>query len=369
MTVLRGFIKKEIIQMLRNPVMVFSLLIMPIIQIFLFSYAITNEPKNIRIYIQNAQGDYLMNRIHEHSIASGWFLDSGSKKKDPFEAIRARQADVSLVAPPGGLSKNVKSGEATEIQVLIDASNVLRAQSVSGYIGAIISNVMREELSKGHSAPRKDRIDFKTRILFNPQMDTKTFTIPSVLVIIVAMSILNLVCMSIAKEKETGTMETLISAPIEKKHIILGKTVPFIGVSFFNMLSIVLVGILVFKVPFRGSFSVLLVAFAVFTFAMASLGIFMSSFCKNQQQALMFIMIVSFLLMMLSGAMFPVETMPAVFKIFANINPLTHFIYLARNIMLKGGHGEYYIKHILPMLAFGISLSIVGVIRFKQTIQ
>jgi ABC-2 type transport system permease protein len=370
--ILRGFLKKEIIQMLRNPVMVFALLFMPIVQSFLFSYAITNEPKNIKIAIDTAPSDYMMTRIYDHAIASKWFLKIPPTRRGLFEVVKAGKADVVLVAPPGGLTKNVVNGNKSEIQVLIDSTNVLKAQAVSGYIRAIVAKVLKEEMGKrdllapANAIPQN--INFKTRILFNPEMNTKMFIVPSVMVIMAAMSILSLVCISIAKEKETGTMETLISYPIEKKHLMLGKILPAITIAFFNYLSIMLIGLLVFHIPFRGSLFEFLLSFFVFSFAMAPFGIFISTFCNNQQQALIAIMMAAFLMMMLSGSMFPVETMPFILRIFANIDPLTHFTCLARNIMLKGCNIDYLVTHLGPMIAFGLFFSVTGTKRFKQTL-
>lgn len=365
--ILIGFLKKEIIQMLRNPIMVFAILIMPIIQSFLLSYSITNEPKNITIGIDAEPNDYLINRIYEHAISSGWFLKAPATIKGSFDIIQSGKIDVILVAPKGGLTRNIYREDGANLQVLINATNVLKAQSISGYIKAITSKVLTEEFSKQKTL-QNNNIKFQTRILFNPEMNTKLFIVPSVMVMIVAMSILSLVCISIAKEKETGTMETLISSPIGKRDLILGKTIPCIAIAMFNMITITILGLLLFKVPFRGGIVMFLASFFIFSFAMASLGILISTFCKNQQQALLAIMMVIFLSLMLSGAMFPVETMPNLLRGIANINPMTHFIYLSRNIMLKGCNLAYFIEHNWPMLAFGFIAATIGVRRFKQTL-
>ena len=367
--ILRGFLKKEIIQMLRNPIMVFALLFMPVVQSFLLSYSITNEPKNIRIAVDTCPDDYVMTKIYEKALSSGWFKKVDASKKDSFDMIKSGKVDVVLVSPSGGLTKSLgRMDKSAELQVLIDSSNVLKAQSVSGYIKAIVKNVLSEEIKRSNVSNKSEEVTFYTRVLFNPEMNTKMFIVPSIMVMIVAMSILSLVTISIAREKEMGTIETLISAPIKKSHIILGKTLPFIMVAFFNMISITILGLLVFSVPFRGGLDQFLLSFVVFSFAMCSLGIFMSGFCENQQQALLFIMMVLFISMMLSGSMFPVETMPFILRVFANINPLTHYTFLARNIMLKGGNYQYFFLHSAPMFLFGCVFLFFGLKRFKKTL-
>lgn len=187
--------------MLRDVVMVFALLFMPLVQSFLFSYAINNEPRNITIGIDSTPNDYMLNRIYEHALASGWFVKPTPFTRDPFSAVQSGHCDVVLVALPRGLTRALYRGDSAELQVLIDASNVLKAQSVSGYIQSICANVIIEELSKHTVIPSKN-VEFATRILFNPELDTKIFIVPSVMVMIVAISVLSLICISIAKKKK-----------------------------------------------------------------------------------------------------------------------------------------------------------------------
>lgn len=362
-----GFLKKEIIQMLRNPVMIFALLFMPIVQAFLFSYAITNEPKNINIAIASNPNDYVINKIYDKSISSSWFRKSESSSDDIFKTIQSGRADVILIPECGGFSNNINKN--AELQVLINASNVLRAQSISAYMKSIVFNVIKDDIiNKYNVNPNTQYINFKTRILFNPEMDTKMFIVPSIMVMIVGMSILSLVCISIAREKEMGTIETLISAPIKKTDIILGKSIPGVTIAFFNMLSITILGLIVFKIPFRGHLDQFLLSFFIFSFSFASLGIFLSTFCQNQQQALLAIMMVLFIFLMLSGGMFPIENMPYILRIISNINPMSHYTYLLRNILLKGGDYIYLIKHSIPMILFGSTILIFGIKRIKNTL-
>ncbi|MDR1034416.1 MAG: ABC transporter permease, partial [Holosporales bacterium] len=260
-------------------------------------------------------------------------------------------------------------GEGANIQVLIDASNVIKAQSTSAYIRHLTYSVVKEELAKKiENVTVPTVIDFKPRILFNPEMDTKMFTVPAVMVFVVAMTILSLICTSISKEKEIGTMETLISSPIKKRHIILGKVFPAIIVAFFNFVSIIVLGLLFFHVPFRGRIDMLIATFFIFCFAMSAIGIFVSTFCSSQQQSMLAVMMALFVMMMLSGGMAPVETMPIFLKGIAYANPLTHFIFLTRNIMLKGCNAIYFIKHTWPIMASGLVFMMVGITRFKQTL-
>ena len=365
--VLFGFLKKELTQMLRNPIMVFALLFMPIVQAFLFSYAITNEPKNITIAIDAKPNDVIMNKIYTRALSSKWFVKAHNTKNNAFKTVQNGIADVVIVAPKKDLTHDL-ANNCAEMQILINASNVLKAQSISGYMQGIVAEVLHDELKK-HNINDYVNFKFVPRVLFNPQMDTKIFIVPAIMVMIIMSTILSLICIAIAKEKEIGTMETLISAPIRKTDIILGKTLPYVGVALFNMLSILLIGLFIFHVPFRGHIDQFLLSFIIFCYAIGMLGVFLSTLCKTQQQAMLLLMMTAFIIMMLSGSMFPIENMPKSLQFFANINPLAHYTFLVRNIMLKGSSWTYFFQHAIPILCFGIIFTVLGLTRFKQTLQ
>ncbi|MDR2901945.1 MAG: ABC transporter permease [Lactobacillales bacterium] len=359
--ILWGFLKKEIIQLFRDPVMLFAIMIMPVVQVIILSQAITNEPKNLRLAIDIAPDDYLLHRVYDRAIASGWFVEIAPQKGDAIKVVQTGNADVALVPPPRGFTRSVERG-AGELQVLIDATNVLRAQAIDGYIQAITVDVVRDYIKQ------KNPINFTMRILFNPQLDTQLFLIPAIMSMLLFMSILSLSCISIVKEKEMGTIETLISAPIKKYHIILGKILPYIGVGLVNMILIQLVGILLFDLPFRGSLLQYGLSFAAFTIPSAAAGLLLSTYTNTQQQGMLGMMMIAFLSIMMSGAMFPIENMPLVLRWITYINPLTHYTYLVRNTVLKGDDWVYFFQHTGALLAIGFVLSVWAVKRFKTTL-
>ncbi len=363
MNTLWGFIKKEIITLLRDPVLLVGILVMPAVQVIVLGQAISLEARNLKLAIDTIPNDMVVSRIKDHALGSGWFIDFPNPKQSAIKAVQTGQADVALIAPSGGLTKALLRGEG-ELQILVDATNVLKAQSIEGYLQGIIAHVMNVEYHIQQTPP----INFTTRILFNPQLETQWFVVPAIMAILVFMSILTLVCISITKEKEKGTIETLISAPISKYDIILGKTLPFILVALINMFIIHLVSIVMFNLPFVGSPLMFILSFLVFCIPACGVAVWLSTYTKTQQQALLGLMIVAFLSMMLSGSMFPTENMPTILKWVADINPLTHFTYLLRNIILKGADWTYFIEKASYMLVIGIALCWMGIKRFKTTL-
>lgn len=363
MNTLWGFIKKEIITLLRDPVLLIAILIMPAVQVIVLGQAISLEAQNLKLAIDTIPNDTMIARIKDHTLGSGWFIEFPNTRQSAIKAVQTGQADAALIAPEGGLTKSLLRDKG-ELQILVDATNVLKAQSIEGYLQGIITQLMSTEYHTSIATP----ITFSTRILFNPQLETQWFVVPAVMAILVFMSILTLVCISITKEKEKGTIETLISAPISKYDIIFGKTLPFILVALLNMLIIQMVGVVMFGLPFVGSSLMFILSFLAFCVPACGVAVWLSTYTQTQQQAMLGLMIVAFLSMMLSGTMFPTENMPTVLKWIADINPLTHFTYLLRNIILKGADWTYFMKKAGFMLAIGIILCWMAVKRFKTTL-
>ncbi len=362
--VLKGFFKKEIIALVRDPVLMVAILIMPVVQMILLASAITFQADNLRLVMQNRPNDFIAERIYNHAIGSGFFVDAGQDaNRDPIDAVQSGAADVAIVMPESGLTYELVRG-AAEIQILIDSMNILKAHSVEAYLRGIIAKTLLDEANTEINMPVK----FDVRVLFNPQLNTKFFMVPSMVAILVFLSLLILISVSIAKEKETGTMETLISAPISKYDIIMGKVLPYVVVSFVVMLLMVIAGWLVFRVPFVGSQFMFLLAFLVFCVPACAIGVWLSTYTNTQQQAMLGLIIVAFMALMLSGAIVSAENMPTILRWVSYVNPLSHYSYLVRNIMLKGPDWGYFIRHCVAMLASGVVIWIIAIKRYKDTL-
>lgn len=363
MKVLYGFFKKEIISLLRDPILIIAILIMPIVQMILLAGAITFQADNLRLVMQSVPNDVVMERIYNRAIGSGFFIAVDDKYNDPIDMVQAGYADVAIVAPDGGLTRTLFR-ENAEIQILIDSMNILKAHSIEAYLRGIITNVLMDLNNEKLAVP----IRFDVRILFNPQLNTKFFMVPSMIAILVFLALLILITVSITKEKEMGTIETLISAPISKYQIVFGKVFPYVLVSAVVMLGLVVAGRLFFRVPFVGSQLMFILAFVIFCVPACGVGVWLSGYTKTQQQAMLGLIIVAFLALMLSGAIISTENMPVVLRTISYINPLSHYSFLVRNIMLKGPDWFYFIKHASAMLAAGGVVWVMALRRFKTTL-
>ncbi len=363
MKILPGFFKKELIALLRDPVLLVAVMVMPAVQLVVLSGAITLEANNLRLAVDMAPNDTVMEKVYNHAIGSGWFVRAPDTSRDAVAAVQSGIADVAIVAPDGGLTRALVRGSG-EMQILIDSMNILKAQSIEAYLQGIVFSTVRE---MGYVMPAPP-IAFNLRVLFNPELNTKWFMVPSLIAILVFLALLILITISITKEKESGTIETLISAPVSKYDIILGKVLPYIVVSFLIMLSILAIGLLMFKIPFAGSGLMFVAAFLVFCVPASAIAVLLSNYTRTQQQALLGVVIVAFLALMLSGALIPTENMPRFLQYISHMNPLTHYAYIVRNLMLKGTDWLYFARHCAIMLGVGGLIWIAAAGKFKTTL-
>jgi ABC-2 type transport system permease protein len=361
---LPGFIKKELLQSLRDPRMRILLLVTPMLQLSLFGFAISTEIKNIQLAAFFESDDTVMRNIYERSIASGWFIPAQGSQTDPYMLVESGEADAVLVPPPGGLTKALGRGDA-KLQLLVNAVNVTKAQSVDGYLNLIVQRTIQEHLKAPLIA---SPLIIEQRVLFNPDLDTAAFMVPGIMCMIMLITTLILANLAIVREKELGTFEMLISAPISKSEIIYGKTIPYVVLGMSNFPLVLAVAVFVFGVPMRGNLIVLLLAALAFVCTSVALGALLSTYCQNQQQATLAGFLFLFPMIMFSGLFFPVENMPGYLQWVASIDPLAHYMGLLRNIMLKGGGTQYVITHICALIATAIVTVILALRRFHTTL-
>lgn len=362
---LLGFIKKEFRQVLRDKKMRIILFVTPVIQMTLFGVAISTDIKNVRLATSFEPKDIILREVYDHALGSGWFIAAHPKETDPYRQIQTGEADAVLVAPPGGLTQSLQRGRA-EVQLLVNASNVLRAQSIEQYMSTILSTVVPDHLKETVGSPP---IQFDVRILYNPTMRTAVFMVPGVMSMLVCMITILLTSMSISKEKEVGTFEMLISAPVSPKEVILGKTLPYVVLGVSNIPLILSVAVFAFGVPMRGSLLVLGFASFVFVCTTVAIGTLISTLTRTQQQSMMGGFLFMFPAIQLSGLMFPLENMPTFMKIIAYCNPLTYFLELLRNIMLKGGDTEMVTAHIAILIVMATAFVFISFKRFHTTLS
>ncbi len=362
-----GFIKKEFLQTLRDRRMRVMLLLMPVIQMTLFGFAISTEIKNIRLAAFFDSRDPVLRQVYERAISGGWFIPAKASGKDaqhPFELIRANKADAVLVAPPRGFTHEL-GRRAAPLQLLIDGTNVVQAESVEAYIQTILADTVKPDLATDSPEPS---VQFDTRVLFNPSLDTAIFMVPGVIVMIMVLTTYLLAVTGVVREKEMGTYEMLISAPLSKTEVILGKTLPYVVIGMADLPLLLPVSVFVFHVPLRGTILSIFFATLVFVTTIVALGLLTATFCENQQQASMAGFLFMFPSIMFAGIIFPIENMPRAVQVFALIDPLSHYLILLRDIMLKGTSIGLFNPHLLALMGIALVSITAAFLRSRTTL-
>ncbi len=360
---LLAFIKKEFIQALRDKRMRIIIFVIPVVQMTLFGLALSNEIKNVRLAIYAAPGDRLAQKIGERAVGSNWFRRVPSDDPDPFLLIRSGRADVVLVAPAGGLTNTLARQEG-HAQLLVDASNAIKGRVIESYMNAVLKKTLEDE----NPALEEGGLSFDVRVLYNPTLETSAYLVPGVMGLILCLVTILLASMSMAREREVGTFETLLAAPIERWEIFVGKTLPFMILGMADVPLLVGLGVWGFQVPLRGPLWALFLAAAVFVGTTVCVGTLISTFAKNQQQAMMGGFLFLFPAIQLSGVMAPIENIPGAFAPLSWINPLRFFVSLTRHVMLKGTIGAFYWSNLGALAVLGLIAATASVYRFRRTL-
>jgi len=362
---LKAFIRKELTQTLRDVRMRALLFGAPILQMTIFGLALSTEIKNIKLAAFSRPGDAMFERVTEGFYTSGWFTRVGhTPEEDPFELIASGRADAALIAPAESLARSAERGGG-KMQLLVDASNAAKARVIEVYAKNIIAAVAAGEYgARGEAA-----LKFDVRVLYNPAMESSIFLVPGVMGMLVCLITIILTAMSLTREREMGTFETIVSAPLSNAEILLGKTLPYILLGLANAALVVTAGYLIFGVPVRGALWQLALGALAFVITTVSVGTFISTISKNQQQAMLGGFMFLFPAILMSGVMYPVENMPKAVIAAAYLNPLMYFVRLVRNIMLKGGDTHVFWTNLGALCLMAVFAAGLAYKRFRQTLN
>ncbi|UYQ94379.1 ABC transporter permease [Chitinophaga horti] len=330
-----AFVKKEFYHIFRDRRTLLILFGMPVVQIILFGYAITNEIRNADIAVLDQANDYYSQRLVNKISASGYFRISRTltNEKEMESAFKDGQIRMAIVVPRH-FGYDFFHHRRAALQVLTDASDPNSATTLLNYANAIINNYQQELLGQ-QSLPLT--INVQPRMLYNPALKGVFMFVPGVMTLILMLVSAMMTSITITREKETGTMEILLVSPLAPGMIIVGKVVPYILLSFINALVILALGVWLFGMPVKGGLLLLLLECGLFVLTALSLGILISTITASQQAAMM-ISMVGLLMptILLSGFVFPLESMPYALQLVANIFPAKWFIIILKDVMLKG---------------------------------
>jgi ABC-2 type transport system permease protein len=250
-------------------------------------------------------------------------------------------------------------------QLLVDATNAIKGRVIESYLGAVLRRTLADENLLPAGPPG---VWFETRVLYNPTLETSAYLVPGVMGLILCLVTILLASMSMARERELGTFETLIAAPVDRWEIFVGKTLPYMILGMADVPLLIALGVWGFQVPLRGPLWALFLAAGVFVGTTVCVGTLISTFAKNQQQAMMGGFLFLFPAIQLSGVMAPIENIPAFFAPISWLNPLRFFVSLTRQVMLKGTIGPFYWTNLGALAVLGAIAAAASVHRFRRTL-
>lgn len=360
----RGIVTKEARHILRDRRTLLILFGLPLVQILLFGFAITNELKDASIAILDPAPDSVTRAITDKLLSSGYFrLAANLENANDIEAaFRSGQVKMVISFEPQLAHHLVNTGVG-DIQIIADASDPNVARTLSSYAAGIIA---RYQLERNGVSGAPPHIEVSTRMVYNPELKSVYMFVPGVMTVILMLVSAMMTSISIAREKEMGTMEVLLVSPLHPVQIIVGKVLPYLGLSMINATLILLLGVTVFGMPVRGNVLLLGAETVLFCFTTLSLGILISTAARTQQVAMM-ISLGGLMLptIILSGFIFPIESLPWPLQVLSNIIPARWFIIIIRGILLKGvGLDELWIPT-LVLVGMTVFLIAVSVRRYK----
>lgn len=363
-----GFVKKEFYHIFRDKRSLFILFGMPIAQILLFGFAITNEINNVDIAILDQSNDVETQKIIYKIKASPYFnVENQIEKESDIESeFKKGKIKAVLIFEPN-FSKNLETKKVAVLQAITDATEPNVANTIANYTSAIIQNY---QLQKKQSNSNQVKVEVQSRMFYNPELKSVFNFVPGVMTVILMLVSAMMTSISITREKELGTMEILLVSPLKPFQVIIGKVFPYIFLSIINAIIILVLGYFVFKMPINGSIFLLGFESILFIISALSLGILISTVSNSQQTAMMLSLMGLMLpVIILSGFIFPINSMPLPMQVISNIIPAKWFIIIVKAIMLKGVGIQYIWKETLILIGMTVFFITLSIKKYKIRLE
>jgi ABC-2 type transport system permease protein len=363
-------VRKEFIQTFRDKRMLLPLFGAPIIQLILFGYAVTTDVKHISLavldYSKTVESRHFISLLTQTEYFDlNFHLDSTKEIDSLLEKGKIKAA----VVIPYEYEKNLRKGEKTSLQVLVDGADANTATIVQNYLYQVVAEYSQKVLPELMPKRTFGVITPRPRIWYNPNLKSSIFMVPGIICLILLITTLVLTAMGITREREIGTLEQLIVSPIKAIELILGKTIPFMIIGFCDVILITVAGKIVFDVPTRGSIFFLLGVAFLFILTTLSLGLLISTISRTQQQAMMTAFFFAMPAMLLSGIFSPIDSMPKIIQYLTLLNPLRHFGKVVRGILLKGNNFSDLWPQVLFLFVFGVLAIVLSSLRFRKYLE
>ncbi|MBZ0269588.1 ABC transporter permease [bacterium] len=369
------FVRKEFRQVFRDTAMVRIIFVVSTVQLFVFAYATNTDLRNVRFAVLDGDRTEASRDLVAAFRATREFVPGPvAHDGDELEAFLLEGRAELALRIPQGYARDLLRGDTPAVAVTVDGTNSSRAGRAAGYAGTIIrAETARSAAERGLVIPGSEgapaagpRIEGVTRFFYNPELESRYYMVPAILVLLVSVISSLLTGMSVVREREIGTLDQLLVSPLTPAQIIAGKTIPFAVISFVQFFFSTALAILAFRLPLAGSVPVLLLGGIVYLLVTLGVGLLASTVSSTQQQAMFAVWFFLVFGILMSGFFYPIENMPPWARELTRINPLRYMMNIVRGVFLKGaGFGD--LRGDLAMLtALGLAVFSAAAIRFRK---
>jgi ABC-2 type transport system permease protein len=359
-SIITAIARKEFLHILHDPRTLTILFIMPILQLVIFGYALKMEIQEVKIgivdYANTNESRHLIEQFKGSPFFVPFFYDGPLSEID--ELFKSRSANLVMIIPED-FDKQLQRDTEIPISFTIDASDANAATAIRNYCNQVVV-----DFNQTYNRQLPLPFDITSSILYNPDTKSTYFFVPGIIALLLIMISALLTSITIAREKETGTMEQILVSPVKSHQIILGKVLPYILLAILIAVVILLIGVFLFNVPFRGNVILLFILSTLYIITALSIGLMISTVAKSQQVAMMVAMIMTLLpTVMLSGFIFPIASMPKLLQYLSYIIPARYYLHIVRGIILKG---STFFDLVQPTLFLGIISGILLMVSIRK---
>ncbi len=358
---IRAVIVKETHEIARDPITIWVSLLMPLVMLFLFGYAITLDVKDIPLGVWDEDSSPESRRLVEAFAQSGYFTLAHeiTDERDLAAALERGEIKLALVIPRG-LQERRARGAASAVQIIVDGTFSNTAQIVASYADAIVQGV---------SAPARALLSPEIRVWYNPEMRSVNYVVPGLFGVILLAFPPLLTAFAVVREKETGSIQQIFASPLTSAEFIAGKLVPYGLIAFVQILLVMGFGLVWFNVPFRGDLGLLLSVSLIYVFCTVGLGLLVSTLTNKQVVAMLLVLVLTLMPSFLfSGFLFPIFTMPYLLQLYAATFPGQYFVDLSRAIVMKGAGLREVWVNVAALVGYTLAVFALATWRFRKKV-
>jgi len=370
-----SLIRKEFIQILRDPRTLVLVLVIPIMQLFLLGYAATTDVRNVALAVYDQDRSPESRRLLDAFRAADYFrlaydVDSEKALRDLIDSGQAR---VGMIIPPD-YSQQLLSSKSAQVAFVLDGSDpTVASTALSGaqLIGQEhATQILVERMTKrGQAGAIQMPVEVRPQVWYNPDLVSAYFMIPGVIAMVLFALTAILTATAVVRERERGTIEQLIVTPIRSWELMLGKIIPYVLLAFLNVVEVMAIGHYWFKVPVRGDLGLILAMSALFLVTTLGIGLLASTFAKTQQEAMLYVWMLLLPALFLSGFFFPLDAMPRVLQWVSYVFPLRYYLMIIRSLMLKDIPFSAIRSEAIALVIFGLIFMTAASLRFRKRLD